>query len=270
VEIEGESLEPEVARVVAHLDRVRDLAGGARRARVASTSTFPRGTGLSSSGSGFAALTCAAADAAGLALDARDLSILARLASGTACRCVCGGFVKWHAGRDSDTSFAETLWPPQHWDLRDVVVVVDEGRKRVSSTEGHRAARSSPFFEARQAGIGRKTLALEKAIADRDFERFADIVEAEALEFHSILLTSRPSLIAWYPGTVAVMLAVQDMRRRGVPVCFTVNTGFNVHAITTPGHAADVRAELESLPAVRSCLEASVGGGPVPLARHLF
>ncbi len=47
------------ARVVAHLDRVRALAGRSERARVVSRNDFPAGAGLASSASGFAALTLA-------------------------------------------------------------------------------------------------------------------------------------------------------------------------------------------------------------------
>ena len=49
-----------LARVLAHLDRVRALAGIEHRAWVASRNDFPAGTGLASSASGFAALSLAA------------------------------------------------------------------------------------------------------------------------------------------------------------------------------------------------------------------
>ncbi|KKU21298.1 MAG: mevalonate diphosphate decarboxylase, partial [Microgenomates group bacterium GW2011_GWF1_46_12] len=66
--IQGESEEGETERVIKHLQRIRDLAGKQVFAKVVSQNTFPKGTGLSSSGSGFAALTIAATKAIGLAL----------------------------------------------------------------------------------------------------------------------------------------------------------------------------------------------------------
>src|SRR5438094_96093 len=66
VVIEGESEQKEVKRVSQQLDRVRRLAGISTFARVVSRNSFPQSTGLSSSGSGFAALTVAASKAAGL------------------------------------------------------------------------------------------------------------------------------------------------------------------------------------------------------------
>src|SRR3990167_4759335 len=51
--------EKESSRVIKHLDRIRDLAHVFHRAKVVSHNNFPTATGLSSSASGFAALTVA-------------------------------------------------------------------------------------------------------------------------------------------------------------------------------------------------------------------
>ena len=61
-------------RIVAHLDRVRAMAGLRAGARVISENSFPTGVGLASSASGFAALSLAASKAAGLELSQRELS----------------------------------------------------------------------------------------------------------------------------------------------------------------------------------------------------
>jgi diphosphomevalonate decarboxylase len=270
VRIEGTQNEVEVRRVVAHLDRIRDYAGVTLRARVDSSNTFPKGTGLSSSGSGFAALTCAAVTALGLALPERELSILARYASGTACRCVCGGFVEWKDGDTSETSYSETIYPADHWDIRDLITVVSDDMKRVSSTEGHELAGSSPFFAARQHYIGRKIVAVKEAIQQRDFTQLGEIIESEALEFHTILLTSQPPLIAWFPGTVQVMHAVQQLRREGVEAYFTINTGFNVHVLTQPADQQKVETSLAELPLVKKTIVATVGPKPNEVSQHLF
>src|SRR3989338_6357678 len=76
----------EQQRVIKHLDRIRQAAKIAEKARVVSRNNFPTGTGLSSSASGFAALTVAGAKAAGLNFSEKELSILARQGSGSACR----------------------------------------------------------------------------------------------------------------------------------------------------------------------------------------
>jgi len=270
VEIEGQSSGKEIKRVIKHLNRIRELAGVDTFAKVVSKNNFPKGTGLSSSGSGFVALTYAATLALNLNLSEREMSILARQGSGTACRCSCGGFVEWKDGDTSETSFSETIFPRNHWDLRDVVAVVEETKKKVSSTEGHKSASSSKFFSIRQQGIKNKIKKVKQAIKDQDFTKFGSLVEREALEFHSILLTSSPPLIMWHPGTIEVMQEVQAMRVAGVEAYFTINTGFNIHIITLPKYEKQVKERLVALSLVKKILLAKVGDKPQQITAHLF
>ncbi|MCL4365872.1 diphosphomevalonate decarboxylase, partial [Patescibacteria group bacterium] len=97
--------ENEAKRVIKHLDRVRKISGISEKAKMVSNNNFPSGTGLSSSASGFAALTLAASKAAGLDLPEKDLSILARQGAGSACRSIPSGFVEWLDGDTSETWF---------------------------------------------------------------------------------------------------------------------------------------------------------------------
>jgi diphosphomevalonate decarboxylase len=270
ITIQGTQDKTETQRVVAQLDRIRKQCNINLFAKVVSENTFPKGTGLSSSGSGFAALTYAATLAADLHLTEKELSILARQGSGTACRCVCGGFVEWKDGQSSETSYSETLFTPDHWDIRDVVVVVDEGKKKISSTEGHALARSSIFFEVRQRNIPTKILHVKQALTQKNFEQLGNLIEAEALEFHSILLTSQPPLVMWYPGTMQVIHEVHQLRLEGIPAYFTINTGFNVHVLTQPNYEKIVQQRLAALPLVTKTLLAKVGAAPYQIDDHLF
>ena len=266
----------EAKRVTKHLNRIRNLAkdsGLAKAgqfAKIVSKNSFPRGTGLSSSGSSMAALSYAATKAIGLNLSEKEMSILSRQASGTACRCAVGGFVEWLDGDTSEISYSETIFDKNYWDIRDVVVVVDYGKKKVSSTEGHKKAETSNFFEARQKWIKQKIIDTKKFIEQKDFSSLGSLVEAECLEFHSILLTSRPPLVLWYPGTLKVIHEVQKMRTEGIECYFTINTGFNVHVLTLPEFENIVRERLESLSLVKKILIAKVGGKPEYLEGHLF
>lgn len=260
----------ESKRVSSHLDLIRSKAGITTFAKVFSKNTFPKGTGLSSSGSGLAALTFATTKAAGLEISQRELSILARQGSGTACRCTCGGFVEWKDAQTSDDSYSETIFDPQHFDIRDIVVVVDEGMKKISSTEGHESARSSIFFEARQANIKQKIADVKNAIANKDFAVLGELVEAECLEFHSILLTSKPPMVLWYPGTLEVMQEVEKMRQDGILAFYTINTGFNLHVLTLPEFETVVRERISKLSLVKKTILTKVGNAPSYLEEHLF
>ena len=148
--------ENDESRVIKHLDRVRKLAkisypSATLMAKVVSKNNFPTATGLSSSASGFAALTLAAAKAAGLNLSEKELSILARQGSGSSCRSIPDGFVEWLDGDTNETSYAVSLCPQNYWDIADVVAIVSRDKKEVSTTEGQKLVNSSPFFPVRLA-----------------------------------------------------------------------------------------------------------------------
>ncbi len=276
ITIDGMVEEGEAGRVVKQLDRVRALAReqglSAKNlfARVVSQNNFPKSTGLSSSGSGFAALTIAATKALGLELSQKELSILARQGSGTACRCVCGGFVEWLDGDSSESSYSESFADVDQLPIRDLVAIVSEDKKIMSSTEGHDLAQSSPFFAARQERMKTKLVQAKNSILSKDFVALGELAEAEALEFHSILLTSSPTILLFYPGTVEVMQAVRQLRREGVPAYFTINTGFNVHVLTLPQYEMQVREVLEVLSSVKKIISSGVGEQPAYLEEHLF
>jgi len=90
--------EKETKRASAVLDELRKISKKKIFAKIDSSNNFPTGAGIASSASGFAALACAAADALGLKLSKKELSAIARLGSGSACRSVYGGFGEWKAG----------------------------------------------------------------------------------------------------------------------------------------------------------------------------
>ena len=72
----------ELARVKKVLDAIREKAKIKEKASVISSNNFPTAAGIASSASGFAALACAACDAAGLKASTKQLSIFARIGSG--------------------------------------------------------------------------------------------------------------------------------------------------------------------------------------------
>ena len=254
VEINGVSNVQESTRVITHLDRVRKSASISEYARVVSKNTFPIGTGLSSSASGFAALSVAAAAAAGLHLSEKELSILARQGSGSACRSIPDGFVEWKDGDTSESSYAYSLYPASYWDIADVVAIVSTGRKDVSTTEGQKLVGSSPFFPIRRENIQKKLMHAMELIEQRSFTEFGELIEAEALELHAIMLTSTPSLIYWTPGTLSMMKAVKSWRKEGIEVYFTVNTGQDIHLICKKETVDAVKKKVNEMEGVKDII----------------
>lgn len=250
-----------LSRVGAFLDLVRNLAHQDLHARVESANNFPAGAGIASSASAFAALALASAAAIGLRLSQKELSRLARRGSGSASRSVPDGFVEWQAGEADEDSYAFTIAPADHWDLADLICVLDSSHKTVGSTAGHALAPTSPLHAARQQGIKDQVDLCRGAILNRDFDLFAKVVEEDSEFMHAVMRTSTPALVYWLPETEVILWEVKTWRRQGHPVCCTVDAGPNVHVLTLKEEAAWARDRLEKLPGILKIYQTTVGQG---------
>ena len=249
-----------LVRVSEHLDRIRQLAGIHTPARVESRNNFPAGVGIASSASAFAALTLAGTAAADLSLNPKELSRLARLGSGSACRSIFGGYVEWYAGETHADSHAEPLAPPEHWDLIDLIAVISREHKGIGSTQGHTLADTSPLQSARVTDALRRLNICRDALLHRDFPTLASIVEQDNNLMHAVMFTSIPALIYWLPTTIEVMQAVTTWRAEGLEVCYTIDAGPNVHCLCTKQHADQVEERLSHLTGGIDLLRAHPGG----------
>ena len=249
-------------RVVAHLNLIRARAGLQAFARVESKNNFPAGAGIASSASAFAALSVAGAAAAGLQLTEAELSALARRGSGSAARSVPSGFAEWGAGRpgDPDSSYAVSIAPPDHWNLVDVIAVVSQKHKTVGSTGGHAVAGTSPLQAARVASVPERLERCRSALLARNFDQFAEVVETDSNLMHAVMMTSTPPLFYWEPITLAIIKSVRRWRAEGLPVCFTIDAGPNVHCLCPADHAAEVERRLRENLDVSRLLIAPPGG----------
>ncbi len=251
---------PALQRVGAMLERVRRMAGLGWHARVESENNFPTGAGIASSASAFAALALAVSRAAGLELPEPALSSLARTGSGSACRSVPGGFVEWRVGDRHENSYAFSIAPPEHWGLADCVAIISRQHKTTGSSEGHPLAHTSPLQAARVDDAPRRLDICRQAVLQRDFAALADIVEMDSNLMHAVIMTSRPPILYWQPATLAVMQAVAAWRKAGLPACYTIDAGPNVHVICTADYAAQVSERLRQVPGVQSVITAHPGG----------
>jgi len=257
IEVQGRGLQ----RVVRLLDEVRAIARLNCFARVTSRNTFPTGSGLASSASGFAALAMASMAAAGVALDRDVASDLARRASASAARSIFGGFARLDAGAPGQSSLpARPIAPQDHWDIRIVVAVTSRGPKRVGSTEGMRhTAATSPYYdrwiEMSQAVAER----VQTAILSRDLVALGEAAEHSALSMHACAMAAQPPLLYLEPATLACVEAVRVLRERGVHAWVTIDAGPHVKVITSRDDASRVAGHLAAVPGVLQAIESRVG-----------
>ncbi len=243
------------------------MAGIDERAEVLSENDFPAGAGIASSASAFAALALAGSAAAGLELGEPELSRLARCGSGSAARSVPGGFVEWPAGGGDHDSFAHSIAPADHWNLVDCVAIVSTSPKDTASIDGHALASSSPLQAARVADTPRRLDICRLAVLERDFDTLASIVEIDSDLMHAVMLSSTPVLHYLTFASEEVMSAVRRWRRQGIPVCYTVDAGANVHVLTLGEEAEAVEQRLRRIPGVLDVRSARTGGA-VTLLRN--
>ncbi len=232
------------------LDEVRRLAGervGGVNAYVESVNDFPTGAGLASSASGFAALAVAASAAAELVLTEAQVSVLARLGSGSACRSVLGGWAEWRRGERDDgaDSHAVPVAPIHHWDVTMLVAVVEEGPKDVSSTEGMERTRlTSPYFEPFLATIPSDLDPTKRAIAARDLEELGKVMERNCLRMHAAMMGAEPPLVYLRGASLDVVARVRELRARGLAAHFTIDAGPNVKVLCATPDADAVERTL--------------------------
>jgi diphosphomevalonate decarboxylase len=113
---------------------------------------------------------------------------------------------------------------------------------------------------ARVADAPRRLDLCRRAILERDFEAFARVVELDSDMMHAVMMTSTPGLFYWQPASIAVMETVRKWRAAGLPVCYTVDAGPNIHVVCPREQAKDVERRVRALPGVQDMLVAGVGG----------
>jgi diphosphomevalonate decarboxylase len=250
-------------RVSSLLDTVRKWGQLSTKARVVSANDFPTASGLASSASAFAALALAATTAAGMHLPPEEISNLARMSSVSAARSVLGGFVELRAGWPKDEKLsAQQVAMPEHWPLRIVVAVVDEGPKATSSTDGMaHTARTSPFFSSwveRAPSIYNR---IKQAIMRRDLEALGVAAEESALAMHATSIAAAPGLIYWNGTTLEVLAAVKRLRAVGLGAYATIDAGPHVKVLCSPEDEAEVARYIGAVQGVKRTIVTRPGPG---------
>ncbi len=229
--------------------------------RFESRNTFPHSSGIASSASGFAALSKILSAFEQTLLGSYDdmfasvkASFLARLGSGSASRSIFPGINIW--GHHPDIPGSSDLYAipfpyevhPVFDHFRDWIVLVDSGKKQVSSTQGHALIDTHPFKNQRINVAEKNMNTLISAIKTGDLEVFGRIVEAEALMLHALMMTSQPDFILMKPDTLHLILELRRWRAdEKIPVFFTLDAGANVHLLFPDSQANRVERFLGAI-----------------------
>lgn len=249
--------------------------------RIRSRNSFPHSAGIASSASSFGALALCIAELhyaiLGKEPDNPDLwrkaSELARMGSGSACRSIYPGFSIWGKAPLFESCSDEYAIPiyeginPVFYGLRDAILIVDSGKKEVSSSTGHALMNEHVYQSARIAQAQQNLHELYLAMLTGNKEIFMEVVESEALSLHALMMTSHPSYMLLKPNTLEIINRVRHFRQKTtLPVCFTLDAGPNIHLLYFKKNEQEIKAfieeELAELCENRMWIDDRIGKGP--------
>ena len=216
----------EIRKRATHSNSLRQL-----KIHICSENNFPTAAGLASSAAGYACLVAALAK---LYKVEGDISAIARVGSGSACRSVMGGFVRWYMGSAPNgvDSIAKQIVPASHWpEMRILILVVKDSKKKVSSAIGmKRSMETSELLKYRAKSIvPERTNRIQQAIIEKDYATFAELTMKDSNQMHAVVLDTYPPCTYMNDVSHAVVELIHSYNEavNSVKVAYTYDAGPN-------------------------------------------
>ena len=229
---------------------------------IVSRCNFPISAGLASSSSSFSALVVAINTLMKKKWNTQILANQAGLASGSAARSILGGIVELN--NEPEKIRITQLLSPNDWPLRVVIAITDKKEKSISSSKAMKlSADTSPFYSSWIEDQNDDIKEANLFISKKDFEGLAAISEHNCMKMHSIMWTTRPSIVYWNPTTIDCMQAIRDLQRNGESVFFTIDAGPQIKAICLPETEEKIANKLHEIKGVQAIMKSGLGSGPI-------
>ncbi len=238
---------------------------------IVSANSFPTAAGLASSAAGYAALTIALSDVFHVPLNA-DLTTVARMGSGSACRSLYGGLVAWEAGKkvDGTDSVAIKVAPKSPW-LDITILVLNAEKKHTSSTSGMvRSVDTSELlgFRAKHV-VSPRIEKMSKAYKNEDFETFGTLMMRDSNQFHATCLDTYPPVFYLTDDSRKIINFVHAANEKAARVraAYTFDAGPNAVIFTQSKDTESFVKDLEShfkqhQGVVKAIIKTRIGDGP--------
>lgn len=211
--------------------------------------TLPVAAGLASSACGFASLVLSLRDLFDWKLQSRDLSILARLGSGSACRSLWAGFVEWHAGIQADgmDSYGEPL--PFEWpELCLGILSVSDQPKHISSRKAmQQTVDTSVLYASWPKKVTQDLIIIKQALHLKNLSLLGGASESNALTMHGMMLSCWPPICYFLPDTISAMQKIWNLRKEGLELYFTEDAGPNLKLLFTDKNKKFVQEQFPTL-----------------------
>jgi diphosphomevalonate decarboxylase len=166
---------------------------------IESINTFPTAAGCASSASSMACLVNVLNELFKAEYTKHQLSSIARLGSGSACRSIFPGLVEWEkcSKIHNDESVAIQIVDNNYWsDLKILLLVVNDTKKDTSSTDGMKLSKeTSSLLKLRVSSIVPERIEeMKKAIFEKDFNKLAELTMKDSNNFHAVCQDTYPPI----------------------------------------------------------------------------
>ena len=260
------------SRIIRHINLMRRYTRFKEKIVVSTNSTFPVGAGLAGSAASASALAQAFAGLFDPSLNKHEVSILARMGSGSGARSVYGGFVKLQKD-DNQQPFGEQVFDEKYWDLRDIIAMVDPSAKKMNSRDGMKLSVKSCSKEIYSNFVSVADLHIKEirsAIKSKNIRKLGKFYEKENLLFRKVCLNTNPPLDYWSRITQDVLSQVTKLCLEGVLAYAGTDAGPNVHVFTLPIYTRKVIKSIQQLNGINSVVHCRPGEGSRLIHEHLL
>ncbi|MDR1366099.1 MAG: hypothetical protein LBJ03_03375 [Holosporales bacterium] len=221
--------EQEQSKYIKHLGFIKNHLEFSGNFILKSGNNFPKGAGIASSASSFAALTKAAVQAicelkGGVVLPVEQMAALSRIGSGSSCRSFFSPWALWNGEEVKSLSFGEF----DH--LSHQIIIVSDKAKKVSSSQAHRLVKTSLLYKDRVDRAETRLKQLIKALESDDWHTVFKICWAEFADMHALFATcDEPFSYISGDSVKALNAATSFWSTYGDGPIVTMDAGANVH-----------------------------------------
>ncbi len=255
----------ELEKALPQLNVIREIAKIDMKAKIISYSIAPVAGGLAGSAAGLCALAAAATKALNMKIDSRQLSILCRRGSGSACRSVYGGFVEWLKGerQDGSDSYAVQIADENYWpEFRIVIGIAQSKEKKVKSRAGMKqTVATSILYPSRLNYLPKILEETKKAILGKNLENLCEIAMHESNNMHSVMLDTWPPIMYLNDVSKEVIYAIHEFNQNGIKAGYSFDAGPNPTIFTTEKYEKQIEKILKDC-GIENTLISYVGSGP--------
>ena len=198
-------------------------------------------------------------------------ALFSRYLAGSAIRSCVGGIGLWisHPNMEPKESIGIRLDTKEiQTFINNIDLITISIKSNIQTDKAHEIAPLSPFYESWMKTRKNQIMKFYNALIDENFQIIGEMTEFDTLQLHAITMTGSPdkNLILWTPETISIIHLARNLRKQGIPVYFSIDTGPSVVLLTRSKYTKEI---LDNLIKLDDKFNINVGkiGGPSKLLK---